>query len=79
MLRLATVQRDEYGFRVDVCAKITGNRVYPQPEFRGYIQHATGRSELPCVRTVKGRRKLPRNRSDRVAGGAPLAGGRIKY
>jgi hypothetical protein len=33
MLRLATVQRDEFGFRVDVCAKMTANRVYPQPEF----------------------------------------------
>jgi hypothetical protein len=32
-LRLATVRRDEYGFRVDVCAKMTANRVHSQPEF----------------------------------------------
>ncbi len=28
-----TTQRKEYDFRVDVCLKITANRVYPQPEF----------------------------------------------
>lgn len=28
-----TTQRDEFDFRVDVCTKITVNRVHPQPEF----------------------------------------------
>jgi hypothetical protein len=32
-LALATTQRDEFHFRVDVCTKMTANRVYPQPEF----------------------------------------------
>lgn len=30
---LATTQREEFHFRVDVCTKMTANRVYPQPEF----------------------------------------------
>jgi hypothetical protein len=33
-LRLSTTKRDEYRFRVDVCTKMTANRVYPQSEFR---------------------------------------------
>ena len=30
---LSTTDRDEFYFRVDVCTKLTVNRVYPQPEF----------------------------------------------
>jgi hypothetical protein len=30
---LATTQREEFHFRVDVCTKMTVNRVYPQSEF----------------------------------------------
>ena len=29
----STTQREEFHFRVDVCTKMTVNRVYPQPEF----------------------------------------------
>jgi hypothetical protein len=32
-LALTTTQRDEFHFRVDVCTKMTANRVHPQPEF----------------------------------------------
>jgi hypothetical protein len=32
-LALTTTQRDEFHFRVDVCAKMTVNRVHRQPEF----------------------------------------------
>lgn len=32
-LSLATTQREEFHFRVDVCTKMTVNRVHPQPEF----------------------------------------------
>ena len=32
-LALTTTQREEFHFRVDVCTKMTVNRVYPQPEF----------------------------------------------
>jgi hypothetical protein len=32
-IALATTQREEFHFRVDVCTKMTVNRVYPQPEF----------------------------------------------
>lgn len=32
-LALSTTQREEFHFRVDVCTKMTVNRVYPQPEF----------------------------------------------
>lgn len=28
-----TTRRDEFDFRVDICAKMTVNRVHPQPEF----------------------------------------------
>ena len=28
------IDRAEYDFRVDVCVKITANRLYPQPEFQ---------------------------------------------
>ncbi len=31
--RLATIDHDELDFRVDVCMKMTVNRVYKQPEF----------------------------------------------
>ena len=31
--RLSTTDREEFHFRVDVCTKMTVNRVYPQPEF----------------------------------------------
>lgn len=31
---LATTERDEFHFRVDVCTKMTINRVHPQPEFK---------------------------------------------
>lgn len=31
--RMATTQREEFHHRVDVCTKLTVNRVYPQPEF----------------------------------------------
>ena len=34
ILRLSTIDRDEFRFRADVCTKMTANRVYPQPEFR---------------------------------------------
>jgi hypothetical protein len=30
---LSTTDRDEFHFRVDVCTKMTVNRVHPQPEF----------------------------------------------
>lgn len=30
---LSTTQRDEFHHRVDVCTKMTVNRVHPQPEF----------------------------------------------
>ena len=30
---LSTIQREEFHFRVDVCTKMTINRVHPQPEF----------------------------------------------
>jgi len=30
---LATTRREDFHFRVDVCTKITVNRVHPQPEF----------------------------------------------
>jgi hypothetical protein len=30
---LSTTQKEEYHFRVDVCMKMTVNRVHPQPEF----------------------------------------------
>lgn len=30
---LSTAQRDEFHHRVDVCTKMTVNRVHPQPEF----------------------------------------------
>lgn len=29
---LATTRREDFDFRVDVCTKITVNRVHPQPE-----------------------------------------------
>jgi len=32
-IQLATYLRDELDFRVDVCTKMTANRVYKQPEF----------------------------------------------
>ncbi len=32
-LELMTIYRDEFDFRVDVCTKMTVNRVYKQPEF----------------------------------------------
>jgi hypothetical protein len=32
-LQLMTVDRDEFDFRVDVCTKLTVNRIYKQPEF----------------------------------------------
>ena len=32
-LSLTTTRREDFHFRVDVCAKITVNRVHPQPEF----------------------------------------------
>jgi hypothetical protein len=32
-IQLETVYRDEFDFRVDVCTKITVNRLYKQPEF----------------------------------------------
>jgi hypothetical protein len=32
-LSLTTTQREEFHFRVDVCTKMTANRVHPQPEF----------------------------------------------
>jgi hypothetical protein len=32
-MSLSTFQRDELDFRVDVCSKMTVNRVYKQPEF----------------------------------------------
>jgi hypothetical protein len=32
-LALTTIQREEFHFRVDVCSKMTGNRMYAQPEF----------------------------------------------
>lgn len=31
--KFTTTQRGEFDFRVDVCAKMTVNRVHPQPEF----------------------------------------------
>ena len=31
--RLSTTDREEFHFRVDVCTKMTVNRVHPQPEF----------------------------------------------
>jgi len=33
MTALSTTQREEFHFRVDVCTKMTVNRVHPQPEF----------------------------------------------
>ncbi len=33
-LKLSTTQRSEFDYRLDVCAKMTVNRVYPQPEFK---------------------------------------------
>ena len=30
---LTTTRREDFHFRVDVCTKITVNRVHPQPEF----------------------------------------------
>jgi hypothetical protein len=32
-VRLSTTDREEFHFRVDVCTKMTVNRVHPQPEF----------------------------------------------
>ena len=32
-LGFVTTQRKEWAYRVDVCAKMTANRVHPQPEF----------------------------------------------
>lgn len=32
-IAFTTTQREEFDFRVDVCTKITVNRVHPQPEF----------------------------------------------
>lgn len=32
-MALTTTKRDEFDFRVDVCTKMTVNRVHPQPEF----------------------------------------------
>jgi hypothetical protein len=32
-IQLMTYLRDEFDFRVDVCAKMTANRVYKQPQF----------------------------------------------
>jgi hypothetical protein len=32
-LRYTTISRDDFDFRVDVCAKMTVNRVHKQPEF----------------------------------------------
>ena len=31
---LSTTQKDEFDHRVDVCTKMTVNRVHPQPEFK---------------------------------------------
>lgn len=33
-IRLLTTGREDFDFRVDVCTKMTANRVYPQPEFQ---------------------------------------------
>lgn len=33
VVSLATTQKEEFHFRVDVCTKMTVNRVHPQPEF----------------------------------------------
>jgi hypothetical protein len=33
-VRLSTTDRDEFHFRVDVCTKMTVNRVHAQPEFQ---------------------------------------------
>jgi hypothetical protein len=33
MIRLATIDREEFDFRVDVCVKMTINRLHAQPEF----------------------------------------------
>ena len=32
-LQLSTIKRDEFDWRLDVCVKMTVNRVHPQPEF----------------------------------------------
>ncbi|HEX3037256.1 MAG TPA: hypothetical protein VHT73_19400 [Thermodesulfobacteriota bacterium] len=32
-IALSTTQREEFHFRVDVCTKMTVNRIHPQPEF----------------------------------------------
>jgi hypothetical protein len=32
-IQLLTFYRDEFDFRVDVCLKVTANRLYKQPEF----------------------------------------------
>jgi hypothetical protein len=32
-ISLTAFERDEFGFRVDVCTKMTVNRVHKQPEF----------------------------------------------
>jgi len=33
-VKLSTIQKDEFNYRLDVCAKMTVNRIYPQPEFK---------------------------------------------
>lgn len=33
-LQLSTTKRDEFDWRLDVCVKMTVNRVHPQPEFK---------------------------------------------
>lgn len=55
---LSTVDGDEYRFRVDVCVKMTANRVYPQPEFRDAkmgLTHLRWKTDGPfpklCVRS----------------------------
>lgn len=32
-VKLMTTEREEFDFRVDVCTKMTVNRIHPQPEF----------------------------------------------
>ena len=47
-IALSTIRREDFRFRVDVCAKTTVNRVYPQPDLTAKnVAAVCDRSEVP--------------------------------
>lgn len=53
-IALSTTQREEFHFRVDVCTKMTVNRVYKQPEFekKGLVEMICDESQVTLFRKL---------------------------